>query len=79
MKVVSWNVNGLRACVKKGFLTYLEEEAPDILCLQEIKAMPEDLEDHVLNPRGYHTLWHSAQRKGYSGVAIYSKEEPINI
>ncbi len=77
MKLVSWNVNGIRACVKKGFLTYLEEEAPDIICLQETKALPEDLEDHVLNPRGYHTVWHSAQRKGYSGVALLSKKKPV--
>jgi exodeoxyribonuclease-3 len=76
MKLVSWNVNGIRACVKKGFLTYLEEENPDILCIQESKALPTDLEDHVLTPRGYHTMWHSAQKKGYSGVALFSKKKP---
>ncbi len=79
MKLISWNVNGIRACVKKGFLTYLEEERPDIICLQETKALPEDLEDHVLNPMGYHTSWNSAKRKGYSGVALLSRKKPLNI
>lgn len=76
MKIISWNVNGIRACVRKGFLEYLTSESPDIICLQETKALPEDLEDHVLNPHGYHGIWHSAEKKGYSGVAILTKIKP---
>ncbi len=76
MKIISWNVNGIRACVKKGFLDYLQLEAPDMICLQETKALPEDLEDHILNPIGYHGIWHSAEKKGYSGVAILTKKKP---
>ena len=76
MKIISWNVNGIRACVRKGFLSYLETEQPDILCLQETKAHPEDLDDHIRMPSGYHTVWHSAEKKGYSGVALLTKIKP---
>ena len=79
MKIISWNVNGIRACAKKGFLTYLENENPDICCLQEIKANEEDIPDSLLNPFGYHNIFHSAQKKGYSGVGIYTKEKPIFV
>ncbi len=79
MKLISWNVNGIRACVKKGFLEYLETESPDILCLQETKARPQDIEERVLNPTGYHGIWHSAQKAGYSGVAILTKKKPIAV
>ena len=80
MDIVSWNVNGIRACVKKGnFFEYLETYNPDILCVQEIKATVDQLEDHVLNPTGYHSAWFPAQRPGYSGVAIFSKHKPINV
>jgi len=79
MKLISWNVNGIRACVKKGFLEYLKTESPDILCLQETKALPSDLEDHVLNPSGYYSAWHSAERKGYSGVSLITKKKPVNV
>ncbi len=79
MKLISWNVNGIRACVKKGFLEFLERENPDILFLQETKARVEDLEDHIVTPRGYYSVWHSAVRKGYSGVALLTKKKPINV
>ena len=79
MKIISWNVNGIRACYKKGFAQYLESEAPDVLCLQESKAHVESLDDSILNIPNYHSYWHSAQRKGYSGTAIYSKEKPLNV
>ena len=77
MKLVSWNVNGIRACVNKGhFLEYLQSEEPDVIGIQEIKAMPDQLEERVLNPSGYYSIWHSAQKKGYSGVAIFTKQKP---
>jgi len=80
MKLVSWNVNGIRACVKKGaFGEYLEKHDPDMLCIQESKAQVSDLPDEILNPSGYHGIWHSGERKGYSGVAILTKEKPINV
>jgi exodeoxyribonuclease III len=77
MKIVSWNVNGIRAVMKKGFLDFVEKENPDILCLQEIKAHPEQV-DIELKDYPYH-YWNSAERKGYSGTAIFSKKEPISV
>ncbi|MGE4169819.1 MAG: exodeoxyribonuclease III [Candidatus Margulisiibacteriota bacterium] len=79
LKLISWNVNGIRACAQKGFLDYLNTEDPDIICLQETKAMPTDLDDTLLNPSGYHGIWHSGERKGYSGVAILTKLKPIFV
>ena len=79
MRIFSWNVNGLRAVVKKGFFDWLNNEAPDVVCLQEIKARTEDLDDNILNPEGYHAIWNPAERKGYSGVAIYTKKKPGTI
>ncbi len=80
MKLVSWNVNGLRAVAKKGFLEWLHVEHPDILCLQETKAEPEQLPDEVRNPPGYYSYFsHSKGRKGYSGVALYSKTKPDKV
>jgi exodeoxyribonuclease III len=70
----SWNVNGLRAIEKKGFLKWLYREQPDILCLQETKASPEQLTDEMRNPKGYNSFFNSAERKGYSGVVTYVKE-----
>ena len=72
MKIISWNVNGIRACAKKGFLDFLEREEPDILCLQETKAEPEQVEPGVQSPLGYKSHWSSSRaRKGYSGTATY--------
>ena len=79
MKIISWNVNGIRACTKKGFLSYLENENPDICCLQEIKANEEDIPDNLINPLGYYNIFHSAQKKGYSGVGVYTKEKPVFV
>ncbi len=80
MKILSWNVNGLRAVHKKGHFNWLIEESPDIFCLQEIKALAEQLPDEVRNPKGYFTYFNSPDiKKGYSGVAIYSKIEPIKV
>lgn len=76
--IVTWNVNGIRAVQKKGFLEWLEEEDPDILCLQETKAHPEQLDDALLNPDAYKSYWMSAEKRGYSGVVTYTKEEPLS-
>ena len=79
MKLISWNVNGIRAAVKKGFLDYLDQEQPDILCIQETKAHKEQLTNEILEDHGYHTYWHSGVKKGYSSVATFCKKEPLFI
>ncbi len=83
MKIISWNVNGIRAVVKKGFLEWLDKTKPDMLCIQETKATPEQLEKRhkkLLNIEGYKSYWNSSTvRKGYSGTVIYTKKEPQNI
>ena len=79
MRIVSWNVNGLRACAKKGFLQVLQRQKIDIMALQEVRAFPEQLPDNVLNPRGWHTVFSPATRPGYSGVAIYSRVQPTRV
>jgi exodeoxyribonuclease-3 len=79
MKILSWNVNGIRAADRKGLFDWLKKESPDILCLQEIKALPEQLPPHLRNAPGYHIYWNSAERKGYSGVATFTKERPLEI
>lgn len=72
----SWNVNGIRAAQKKGFLDWLAAAQPDILGVQETKAHPDQLDDELKNPPGYQVYWASAEKKGYSGVALYSRLEP---
>lgn len=72
MKVISYNVNGVRAAITKGFYDWLEQERPDVICLQEVKALREDVDLARLHAMGYHDYWHSAQKKGYSGVATFS-------
>ncbi|HHD92539.1 MAG TPA: exodeoxyribonuclease III [Candidatus Portnoybacteria bacterium] len=79
MKILSWNVNGLRAIYRKGFLSWLGKSQADIVCLQEIKAQKEQLPEEIIKPKGYYTYFNSAQRKGYSGTAIFSKEKPRKI
>jgi exodeoxyribonuclease III len=79
MKLVSWNVNGIRAIDKKGFFTWFQQEIPDILCIQEIKADPDQFPPHLRNTPKYHISINSAERKGYSGVATYSKTQPIEV
>tara|TARA_B100001250_G_C19575156_1_gene689408 strand:+ start:74 stop:838 length:765 start_codon:yes stop_codon:yes gene_type:complete len=79
MKLISWNVNGIRAAVRKGFLDWLESESPDILCIQESKAHKEQLSSEILEGHGYYNYWHSGVKKGYSGVATFSKKEPLYI
>ncbi|RJO68574.1 MAG: exodeoxyribonuclease III [Myxococcales bacterium] len=81
LKLLSWNVNGVRAILNKGFLDWLHEEQPDILCLQETKAHPGQLPPALLEPDGYATAWCAAQRKGYSGVGTFYKSslKPLTI
>jgi len=79
MRIISWNVNGIRAVEKRGFLDWLEKESPDVLCLNETKAEPGQLSPRLVSPQGYHSVWASAKKRGYSGVAIYSKIEPQNV
>ena len=79
MKIISWNVNGIRAVERKGFLDWLYKEDADIVCVQETKAHPDQLSDELLKPKGYNVYFNSAERKGYSGVAIFSKETPKNV
>ena len=76
MKLASWNVNGLRSCLTKGFLEYVNEEQPDILCLQETKLQPEQA---VFDLEGYHRYFHSADKKGYSGTAVLTRTEPLSV
>ena len=80
MNIFSWNVNGIRAVKKKGFLDFISDYSPDILCLQETKAHVEQLGDDLLNIPGYLSIFDSPKyKKGYSGVAIYTKEKPLNV
>ncbi|WP_252229668.1 exodeoxyribonuclease III [Clostridium sp. ZBS15] len=75
-KLISWNVNGLRACVKKGFVDILKESNADIFCIQESKLQEGQIE---LDLEGYYDYWNYAEKKGYSGTAIFSKEKPLNV
>ncbi len=75
----SWNVNGIRAAARKGFLDWLSLTAPDILCLQETKAQPDQLDEQLRNPVEYHSYWASAERKGYSGVGLFSRDAPDSV
>jgi len=80
MKIVSYNVNGIRAALKKGFIEWLQSVNPDVICLQEIKAQEDQLDLSVFAASGYaYNYWYSAQKKGYSGVAILSKTKPDHI
>ena len=78
MKLISWNVNGVRACLKKGLGDFVAAEQPDVLCLQETKAREEQV-DLPLEFGGYHAFWNSAEKAGYSGTAIFSKTEPLSV
>ncbi|MCR4316390.1 MAG: exodeoxyribonuclease III [Planctomycetes bacterium] len=79
IRLVSWNVNGIRACVKNGFLPWFQKESPDILSLSEVRALPDQMDDGVREPKGYHTYFHAAEKKGYSGVGLLCKKEPKSV
>jgi exodeoxyribonuclease-3 len=76
--LISWNVNGIRAAIKKGFMEFLERERPDILCVQETKAKPDQVED-FLWPAEYRRFWNAAENPGYSGTAVFSRLDPIRV
>ncbi len=77
--LVSWNVNGLRAALKNGFLDWLHSAQPDIVCVQESRVHPGELTEAVLAPEGYKTYWNPAKKKGYSGTAAFVKQEPVAV
>ena len=79
VRILSWNVNGIRAAYKKGIVDWLTTEKPDILCVQETKAMKEQLSDDLININGYNSFFSSAERKGYSGVATYCNADPVKV
>ena len=78
MRITTWNVNGLRAALKKGFADIIDQVQPDVLLLQEVRALPEQLPDEWAEPEGWHVHWHPAERKGYSGTAIWSRK-PLKV
>ncbi len=79
MKILSWNVNGLRAISKKGFAEWLKSESPDILCLQETKVHPEQINLKAILPPEYTAYWNNPNRRGYAGVAVFTKEKPVKV
>ena len=79
MKIITLNLNGIRAAVRKGFFQWLEDESPDYICLQELKAQEQDLTNQMLQPKGYRGYFSFAEKKGYSGVGIYSKNKPREV
>ncbi|MBW2650883.1 MAG: exodeoxyribonuclease III [Deltaproteobacteria bacterium] len=79
MKLISWNVNGIRAIEKKGFLDWVSKESPDVLCLQETKAHPDQLNGNLINPDRYETHWAAAEKKGYSGVSVFTRIKPVSV
>lgn len=79
MRIYSWNVNGLRAILKKDFIKFIEEEDPDVLCIQETKLQESQLTDEIAKIEGYNSYFSFAEKKGYSGVAVFSKEKPISV
>ncbi|MGB5681933.1 MAG: exodeoxyribonuclease III [Polyangiales bacterium] len=79
MRIVSLNANGLRAAIRKGFYAWLAEQDADVVCIQELRAHPEQLQAHEPPPPGYHCFYHPAERKGYSGVALFSREQPDDL
>ncbi len=78
MEIISWNVNGIRACIKNGFIEWVKDKDPDILCIQETKANPKQV-SFTFDLPNYTVHWHSAQKKGYSGVATFTKQKPLSI
>ena len=79
MKIVSYNLNGIRSAMSKGLLNWLQTENPDVFCIQESKAQPEQIDTLAMQELGYHSYIHSAEKKGYSGVCIFSKQVPDRV
>jgi len=79
MRIITVNTNGIRAAARKGFFDWLKKQKADVVCIQETKAQVHQLEDEVFHPQGYHCYYHDAQKKGYSGVAVYCKQKPKKV
>jgi len=79
MRIITANVNGIRAAARKGFFSWMARQRADVICIQETKAQLHQLEDRVFWPRHYHAYFHDAEKKGYSGVAIYSRQKPSKV
>ena len=79
MRIITLNANGIRAAARKGFFDWLDKQNADMVCIQETKAQRHQLEDPVFSPQGYHVYYHDAEKKGYSGVAIYTRHEPDRV
>ncbi len=79
MRIITLNLNGIRSATKKGFYPWLQKMQPDVICLQELKAQADNLTEEMLAPKGYHGNFHYAEKKGYSGVGIYSKQKPDEV
>ena len=79
IRILSWNVNGLRAVHKKGFLEWLQRDGPDILCVQETKSREDQIPSQVKNAPGYHTYFSSGDKKGYAGVGLFTREKPLSV
>lgn len=79
MKIISYNINGIRAALEREFLKWLEATQADIVCLQEVKALAEQVNISLFENLGYHIFWHPAQKKGYSGVAVLTKQKPMHV
>src|SRR5580704_15526037 len=79
MRIISYNVNGIRAAMKKGLIEWLATDPADIICIQETKAHKDNVAHHLITELGYHDYWFSAQKKGYSGVAVFTKRKPDHV
>ena len=79
LRVITINLNGIRSAAKKGFFTWLQDQNADVICLQELKAQQADLADAIFHPQDYHGFFHFAEKKGYSGVGIYTREKPQQV
>ena len=79
LRIITANLNGIRSAAKKGFFDWVQQQSPDILCIQELKAQEADLDDSLMRPNGYHGFFQYAQKKGYSGVGLYSKQKPDSV
>lgn len=78
-RIITFNANGIRSAAKKNFWTWFDQQQADVLCIQELKAQEGDLSEDVLHADGYHVFMHTAQKRGYSGVALYCKQKPLNV
>ena len=79
MKIVSWNVNGVRAAQKKGFVEWVLSDQAEVVCIQETKAQPEQLREEITEIDGYSSYWSKLEKKGYSGVGVYARHQPVEV